>query len=81
MFSHCHLASFPSLTISARAAALAKKVAKQDTKIVTRKISIPKTKVVKQPVQQSSKPEAKDTARTTIKPTTPQKPLSLQQSS
>jgi hypothetical protein len=52
-----------------------------DTKIVIRTISIPKTKVIKKYVQQPSKPAANDKARTTIKPTIPQKLLSNQQSS
>jgi hypothetical protein len=60
---------------------LAKKMAKPDTKTVTRTVSIPKTKIIKQPAQQTSKTSANDTARTAIKPTTPQKPLSHQQSS
>ena len=45
------------------------------TKIITRKTSIPKTKVIKQPVQQPSKPAANNRAGTAIKPITPQKPL------
>jgi hypothetical protein len=69
------------LASSARVAALAKKMAKPDTKTVTRTISIPKTKTVKQPAQQISKPAANDVVRTTIKPISPQKPLSNQQSS
>ena len=69
------------LASSASVVALAKKMTKPDTKTVTRKISIPKTKVIKQPVQQPSKPAANDTALTAIKPITPQKPLSNQQSS
>ena len=64
---------------SASVLALAKKMAKLDTKIVTRTISVPKTKVIKQPVQPPSKPTADETVRTTIKPITPQKPLSNQQ--
>jgi hypothetical protein len=47
----------------------------KDTKTINRKISIPKTKVIKQPVQQASKPAVKHFARTAIKPITPQKPL------
>ena len=69
------------LASSASVVALAKKMTKPDTKTVTRTISIPKTKVIKQPVQQPSKPAANDAARTAIKPTAPQKPLSNQQSS
>jgi hypothetical protein len=67
------------LASSASVVALAKKMAKQDTKTVTRTISIPKTKVIKQPAQQPRKPAASDSVRTAIKPTTPQKPLSNQQ--
>ena len=42
------------LASSASVVALAKKITKPDTKTVTRKISIPKTKVIKQPVQQAN---------------------------
>ena len=59
--------------------ALAKKMTKPDTKTVTRNISIPKTKVIKQPVQQASKPAPNHVARTAINPVTPQKPLPNQQ--
>ena len=52
---------------------------KPDTKAVTRTISTPKTKVIKQPVQQASKPAANDAVRTAIKPISPQKPSSNQQ--
>ena len=69
------------LASSASIVALAKKMTKRDTKTVTRTISIPKTKVIKQPVQQPSKSSTNDTARTAIKPTMPQKPLPHQQSS
>ena len=41
-----------------------------DTKTVTRTISIPKTKVIKQPVQQPSKPAVNDAIATNIKPIT-----------
>ena len=54
-------------------------MAKPETKTVTRTVAVPKTKVIKQPVQQASKPDADDTARTAIKPITPQKPLPNQQ--
>ena len=67
------------LASSASVVALAKKMTKSDTKIVTRTISIPKTKVIKQPVQQANKPVANDAVRTAINPITPQKPLSNQQ--
>ena len=68
------------LSTSSSVVALAKKMTKPDTKTVTRTISIPKTKVIKQPVQQPSKPAANDAVRTVIKPITPQKPLPNQQS-
>jgi len=67
------------LASSASVVALAKKMATPDTKTVTRTISVPKTKVIKQPVQQPSKPAANDAARTAIEPITPQKPLPNQQ--
>ena len=69
------------LASSASIVALAKKLAKPETKTITRTISIPKTKVIKQPIQQTSKPAANDTVQTAIKPITPQKPLPHQQSS
>ena len=52
--------------------ALAKKMTKLDTKTVTLTVSIPKTKVIKQSVQQASP------LRTT-QPPSPQKPLPNQQ--
>ena len=67
------------LASSASVVALAKKITKPDTKTITRKTSIPKTKVIKQPVQQPSKPAANDAARTAINPIIPQEPLSNQQ--
>ena len=67
------------LASSASVVALAKKMTKPDTKTVTRNISIPKTKVIKQPVQQTSEPAANDAVRTALKPISPQKPLSNQQ--
>ncbi len=57
-----------TLASSASVVALAKKMAKEDTKTVTRTISIPKTKIIKQPVQQTSKPSANDAVGTAIKP-------------
>tara|TARA_B100000787_G_scaffold150693_1_gene123386 strand:- start:233 stop:547 length:315 start_codon:yes stop_codon:yes gene_type:complete len=69
------------LASSASVAALAKKMAKPNTKTVTRTVSIPKTKIIKQPAQQTRKPATNDAARTAIKPVTAQKPLSNQQSS
>jgi len=41
--------------------------------------SIPKTKVIKQPAQQTNKTSANNAARTANKSITPQKPLSNQQ--
>ena len=68
------------LASSASVVALAKKMTKPDTKTVTRKISIPKNKVIKQPVQQARKKStANDAVRTAIKSITPQKPLPSQQ--
>ena len=67
------------LASSASVVALAKKMTKPDIKTVTRNISIPKTKVIKQPVQQTSEPAANDAVRTAVKPITPQKPLPNQQ--
>tara|TARA_B110000046_G_scaffold47288_1_gene52336 strand:- start:192 stop:440 length:249 start_codon:yes stop_codon:yes gene_type:complete len=67
------------LASSASVVALAKKMAKPDTKTVTRIISIPKTKVIKQPAQQTSKSAANDAVRTPIKLIRPQKPLPNQQ--
>ena len=69
------------LGTSARVAELAKKMAKPKTKTVTRTISVPKTKIFKQPVQPISKSAANDTVQTAIKTITPQKPLPNQQSS
>ena len=69
------------LASSVSVVALSKKIAKPDTKTVTRTISIPKTKIIKQPAQKTSKPAANDAVRTAIKPITPQKPLPHQQSS
>jgi hypothetical protein len=57
----------------------AKKMTKPDTKNVTRTISIPKSKIIKQPVQQPGKLSSNDAVRTAIKPTIPQKPLPNQQ--
>ena len=69
------------LSTSNSVVALAKKMAKPVTKTVTRTVAVPKTKVIKQPIQQTSKPPANDAVRTAIKPISPQKPLSNQQSS
>ena len=62
------------LASSASVVALAKKMTKPDTKTVTRTISIPKTKIIKQPAQKTSKPAANDAVRAAIKPIYPQKP-------
>ena len=67
------------LASSTSIVALAKKMTKPDTKTVTGTISIPKTKVIKQPIQQPRKPAVNDAARNAIKPTIPQKPLPNQQ--
>ena len=67
------------LASSASVVALAKKMTKPDTKTITRTASIPKTKIIKQPVQQPSKSTANNAARTAIEPITPQKPLPNQQ--
>ena len=69
------------LSTSNRVVALAKKKAKTVTQTVTRTVAVPKTKVIKQPIQQASKPTANVAARTAIKPITHQKPLPNQQSS
>ena len=53
--------------------ALAKRMAKPETKIVTRTVAIPKTKIVKQEPQQQMTP--KDTERTDFTPIRPQPPL------
>ena len=54
------------LASSASVVALAKKMAKPNTKTVTRTISIPKTKVITQPLQQPGKSAANDAVRTAI---------------
>ena len=69
------------LSSSASVLALAKKMTKPDTKTVACTISVPKTKVIKQPVKKTSKSVKNDTVRTAIKTITPQKPLSNQQTS
>ena len=69
------------LASSASVVGLVKKMTKPDTKTVTRTISVPKTKVIKQPIQQPRKSAANDAVRTALKPITPQKPLPNQQSS
>ena len=69
------------LSTSNSVVALAKKMAKPVTKTVTRTVAVPKTKIIKQPAQKTSKPAANDAVRTAIKPISPQKPLSNQQRS
>ena len=66
------------LPSSASIVALSRKMTKPNTKTGPRKISIPKTKVFKRPVQQASKTAANDAARTAINPVALQKPLSVQ---
>jgi hypothetical protein len=60
------------LASSASVVALAKNMTNPDTKTVTHTISVPKTKIIKQPAQQTSKTSANDAVRTAIKPITPQ---------
>ena len=57
--------------------ALAKKMAKPETKTVTRTVAVPKTKIVKQEPHQQRAP--KDTERTDFTPIRPQPPLPNQQ--
>jgi len=61
------------LSTSNSVVAVAKKVAKPETKTVTRTIAIPKTKIVKQQPQQQATP--KDTKPTDFTPIRPQPPL------
>ena len=56
---------------------LAKKMAKPETKTVTRTVAVPKTKIVKQEPQHQTTP--KDTERTDFTPIRPQPPLPNQQ--
>ena len=65
------------LGTSSSVVALAKKMAKPETKIVTRTVAVPKTKVVKQEPQQQAAP--KDTEPTDFTPIRPQPPLPNQQ--
>ena len=65
------------LGTSSSIVALAKKMAKPETKIVTRTVAVPKTKIVKQEPQQLTKP--KDGERTDFTPIRPQPPLPNQQ--
>ena len=59
------------LSTSNSVVALAKKMAKPETKTLTRTISIPKTKVIKQLVQQTGKLATNDAAQTAIQSTIP----------
>ena len=65
------------LGTSSSIVALSKKMAKPETKTVTRTIAVPKTKIVKQLPQQQTVP--KDTERTDFTPIRPQPPLPNQQ--
>ena len=65
------------LGTSSSVVALAKKMAKPDTKTVTRAASVPKTTMVKQEPQQQTTP--KDKERTDFTPIRPQPPLPNQQ--
>ena len=65
------------LSTSNSVVALAKKMAKPETKTVTRTVAVPKTKVVKQEPQQQAAP--KDTEPTDFTPIRPQPPLPNQQ--
>ena len=66
------------LGASSSVVALAKKMAKPETKTVTRTVAVPKTKVVKlEPQQQQTTP--KDTERTDFTHIRPQPPLQNQQ--
>ena len=64
------------LGTSSSVVALAKKMAKPETKTVTRTVAVPKTKIVKQEPQQQT---PKDTERTNFTPIRPQPPLPNQQ--
>ena len=65
------------LASSASVVALAKKMAKPETKTITRTVAVPKTKIVKQQTPPQTTP--KDTERTDFAPIRPQPPLSNQQ--
>ena len=65
------------LSTSNSIVALAKKMAKPETKTVTRTVAVPKTKIVKQQPQQQTTP--KDTEPTDFTPIPPQPPLPNQQ--
>ena len=61
------------LGTSATVVAIAKKMAKPETKAMTRTVAVPKTKIVKQQTQQQAKP--RDTKRTDFTPIRLQPPL------
>ena len=65
------------LSTSASVVTLAKKMAKPETKAVTRSVAVPKTKIVKQEPQQQMTP--KDTERKDFTPIRPQPSLPNQQ--
>jgi len=65
------------LGTSSSVVAVAKKMAKPETKTVTRTVAVPKTKIIKQEPQQQTPP--KDTERTDFTPIRPQPPLPNQQ--
>jgi hypothetical protein len=67
------------LGTSSSVVALAKKMAKPETKTVTRTVAVPKTKIVKQEPPQQKMP--KDTEPTDFTPIRPQPPLPNQQDS
>ncbi|MDA9960262.1 hypothetical protein N9D19_01855 [Planktomarina temperata] len=61
------------LSTSSSVVALAKKMAKPETKTVTRTVAVPKAKIVKQQTPPQTIP--KDTERTDFTPIRPQPPL------
>ena len=65
------------LSTSSSVVVLAKKIAKPETKTVTRTVAVPKTKIVKQQTPPQTTP--KDTERIDFTPIRPQPPLSNQQ--
>ena len=65
------------LGTSSSVVALGKKMAKPETKTVTRTVAVPKTKIVTQQPQQQTTP--KDTERADFTPIRPQPPLPNQQ--
>ena len=65
------------LGTSSSVVALAKKIAKPETKTVTRIVTVPKTKIVKQEPERQTAP--KDTERTDFTPIRPQPSLPNQQ--